>query len=473
MVQQHTKNFADRFANWPFTIDSISRFKTAKQTKEVLEKVEHGKIDIIIGTHRLLQKDIKFKDLGLVIIDEEHRFGVRHKEQLKKLRANVDMLTLTATPIPRTLNMSLAGLRDLSIIATPPMQRQAVKTFVSEWDDALIQEACARELSRGGQIYFLHNEVSTIENMAEKISNILPDTKVRFAHGQMKENELESIMKDFYQQNFQVLIATTIIESGIDVPNANTIIINRADKLGLAQLHQLRGRVGRSHHKAYAYLVIPHKKAISENARKRLEAIESLEELGVGFTLASHDLEIRGAGELLGDDQSGQIQEIGFSLYNDLLERAIKALKAGKLPDLENTGQQQISIELGEPALIPDDYLPDVHNRLIMYKRIANAKNEEELTELRIEIIDRFGDIPDAVIALFYSTQLKLRCTELGIIKIDLTDTEGRVVFNDQPNINPDKIIGLVQHEPWTYNCLLYTSPSPRDKRQSRMPSSA
>ncbi|MEE9446108.1 MAG: transcription-repair coupling factor, partial [Cocleimonas sp.] len=397
LVQQHAKNFEDRFADWPFKVASLSRFKTPKETKQTLAQMATGEVDIVIGTHKLLQKDIKFKDLGLVIIDEEHRFGVRHKEQLKKMRANVDMLTLTATPIPRTLNMSLAGLRDLSIIATPPSNRHAIKTFVGEWDKALIQEACARELARGGQVYFLHNEVKTIQKMTEDLENILPDTKVRFAHGQMPEKELEAIMSDFYHQRFQVLVATTIIESGIDVPNANTIIINRADKLGLAQLHQIRGRVGRSHHKAYAYLIIPSKKVISVNAKKRLEAIESLEELGVGFTLASHDLEIRGAGELLGDDQSGQIQEIGFSMYNDLLERAVKALKSGKLPELDKS-ETRTTVDLGVPALIPDDYLPDVHNRLIMYKRIASAKDAESLRDLRVEMIDRFGLLPEALV---------------------------------------------------------------------------
>ena len=450
LVQQHAKNFQDRFADWPFKVASLSRFKTAKETKETLAQMASGNVDIVIGTHKLLQKDIEFKDLGLVIIDEEHRFGVRHKEQLKKMRANVDMLTLTATPIPRTLNMSLAGLRDLSIIATPPTQRHSIKTFVNEWDKALIQEACARELARGGQIYFLHNEVKTIQKMTDDLSDILPDTKIRFAHGQMPEKELETIMSDFYHQRFQVLVATTIIESGIDVPTANTIIINRADKLGLAQLHQIRGRVGRSHHKAYAYLIIPNKKTITPDAKKRLEAIESLEDLGVGFTLASHDLEIRGAGELLGDDQSGQIQEIGFNMYNDLLERAVKALKSGQLPQLDGR-ETRTSVDLGVPALIPDDYLPDVHNRLIMYKRIASSKDAEALRALRVEMIDRFGLLPESVNNLFEVTRLKQIAQKLGIVKLDMGEEGGRILFNDKPNIDPMKIMAVVQKRPWEF----------------------
>lgn len=450
LVQQHTKNFKDRFADWPFRIGSLSRFKTPKQTRETIQQMKSGNLDIVIGTHKLLQKDIDFKDLGLVIVDEEHRFGVRHKEQLKKLRANVDMLTLTATPIPRTLNMSLSGLRDLSIIATPPTQRHSIKTFVHEWDKALIQEACARELARGGQIYFLHNEVKTIQKMTEDLEAILPDTKIRFAHGQMPERELETIMSDFYHQRFQVLVATTIIESGIDVPTANTIIINRADKLGLAQLHQIRGRVGRSHHKAYAYLIIPGKKLITADAKKRLEAIESLEDLGVGFTLASHDLEIRGAGELLGDDQSGQIQEIGFNMYNDLLERAVKALKSGKLPQLDGR-ENRTTVDLGLPALIPDDYLPDVHNRLIMYKRIASAKDADALRELRVEMIDRFGLLPNPVNNLFAATRLKQIAQGLGILKLDMGEEGGRILFNEKPHIDPIKIMQLIQTRPWEF----------------------
>ncbi|MEE9304359.1 MAG: transcription-repair coupling factor, partial [Thiotrichaceae bacterium] len=449
LVQQHYQNFLDRFADWPFAIESLSRFRSAKETKETLKRMADGKVDIVIGTHKLLQKDINFKDLGLVVVDEEHRFGVRHKEQLKKMRANVDMLTLTATPIPRTLNMSLAGLRDLSIIATPPAARHAVKTFINEWDNTVIQEACARELSRGGQIYFLHNEVKTIGKTTQELANLMPDTKIRFAHGQMPERELESIMEDFYHQRFQILVATTIIESGIDVPTANTIIINRADKLGLAQLHQIRGRVGRSHHRAYAYLITPPLKTLTTDAKKRLEAIESLEDLGVGFTLASHDLEIRGAGELLGEDQSGQIQEIGFSLYNELLDRAVKALKAGELPQLDKPSNESTTVDISEPALIPADYLPDVHTRLILYKRVASATDKAALRELRVEMIDRFGLLPDLVNNLFTVTELKLLAEELGIKKLDLWPSGGRLIFHETPNIDVGKLIGVIQQRPW------------------------
>jgi transcription-repair coupling factor (superfamily II helicase) len=451
LVQQHTQNFQDRFADWPFKIDSLSRFRTPKETREALKNLANGTLDIVIGTHKLLQKDIEFKKLGLVIIDEEHRFGVRHKEQLKKLRANVDLLTLTATPIPRTLNMSLAGIRDLSIIATPPTARHAIKTFVNQWDKSLIQEACARELSRGGQIYFLHNEVKSIKKMRDELQDILPDANVRFAHGQMRENELETIMQDFYHQRFHVLVATTIIESGIDIPTANTIIINRADKLGLAQLHQLRGRVGRSHHRAYAYLITPPRKMMTADAVKRLEAIESLEDLGVGFTLASHDLEIRGAGELLGEDQSGEIQAIGFSLYNELLERAVNALKSGKIPEVESPTAHVTTVDLGTPALIPDDYIPDVHTRLILYKRIASAADNSALRELRVEMIDRFGLLPEAAINLFTVTDLKLASQKLGIKKLDLGAAGGRILFGEKPNIDPMKIIELIQKRPWVF----------------------
>ncbi|MCK5902355.1 MAG: transcription-repair coupling factor [Cocleimonas sp.] len=453
LVQQHTQNFRDRFADWSFKIETLSRFRTKKQTNETLSQLVKGNIDIIIGTHKLLQRDIQFNDLGLVIIDEEHRFGVRHKEQLKKLRANVDMLTMTATPIPRTLNMSLSGLRDLSIIATPPAQRQAIKTFVKEWDKALIQEACARELARGGQIYVLHNKVKTIQKMTDDLKRYLPQAKIRFAHGKMSEKELENIMKDFYHQRFHILVATTIIESGIDIPTANTIIINRADKLGLAQLHQLRGRVGRSHHKAYAYLIIPSEETLSKDAKKRLDAIESLEDLGVGFTLASHDLEIRGAGELLGDEQSGQIQEIGFSLYNELLERAVKALKQGKIPEIDGH-EKRTTVDLGAPALIPDDYLPDVHHRLILYKRIANTKTKAQLRELRIEMIDRFGLLSDPINTLFEVTRLKQIAQKLGILKLDIGEDGGRIVFNEKPNVDPIKIMAVVQKEPWDYKIV-------------------
>lgn len=449
LVQQHVQNFRDRFADWPIQIESLSRFNTAKETRETLKKMASGVADIVIGTHKLLQKDIKFKNLGLVIIDEEHRFGVRHKEQLKKLRASVDMLTLTATPIPRTLNMSLAGLRDLSIIATPPVARHPVKTFIIEWDSPTIQEACTREFARGGQVYFLHNEVKSIAKMCKDLQELLPKAKVRFAHGQMNEQELESIMEDFHHQRFHVLVATTIIESGIDIPNANTIIINRADKLGLAQLHQIRGRVGRSHHRAYAYLITPPRKVLSADAKKRLEAIESLEDLGVGFTLASHDMEIRGAGELLGEDQSGQIQEIGFTLYNELLDRAVKALKAGELPDIESAGIEKTLVDIASPALIPSDYLDDVHQRLILYKRIASAADKEALRELRVEMVDRFGLLPDVAANLFIINDLKIQAEELGIQKLDLHLTGGRILFSAKPNIDIGKLIALIQKRPW------------------------
>ncbi|MFZ1344637.1 transcription-repair coupling factor [Thiothrix eikelboomii] len=451
LVEQHLNNFRDRFADWPFRIESLSRFKTSKEASKALDALAAGTIDIVIGTHKLLQSDVVFKNLGLVIIDEEHRFGVRDKEQMKKLRANVDMLTMTATPIPRTLNMSLSGLRDLSIIATPPTQRHAIKTFVTEWNKTTIQEACARELARGGQAYVLHNEVKTIGKITAELSELLPNVEVRFAHGQMRERELESLMSDFYHQRFQILVATTIIESGIDVPTANTIIINRADKLGLAQLHQLRGRVGRSHHRAYAYLITPPKKLLTPDAVKRLEAIESLEELGVGFTLATHDLEIRGAGELLGEDQSGQIQEIGFNLYNDLLERAVKALKSGKIPDLDPRTHSRTTVELGAPALIPDDYLADVHSRLILYKRIASAAHQAALDELRVEMIDRFGLLPEPVKTLFSVTRVKLVAQALGVRKLDMNTKGGRIIFDTKPNIDPLKVIQLMQKRPWMF----------------------
>ena len=448
LSQQHLQNFKDRFADWPFVIESLSRFRTKKQQDEVIKGLNEGKVDILIGTHKVLSDNIDFKRLGLAIIDEEHRFGVRHKEKLKSLRAEIDILTLTATPIPRTLNMSLSGLRDLSIIATAPAQRHAIKTFVTEWNDVMIVEAIQREIKRGGQVYILHNDVKTIEKFTYDISQLVPEARADYAHGQMRERELEQVMLDFYHHRFNILVATTIIESGIDIPSANTIIINRADKLGLAQLHQLRGRVGRSHHRAYAYLITPNKKVISKDAIKRLNAIESMEELGIGFTLATHDLEIRGAGELLGDGQSGQIQEIGFTLYSELLERAVKALKSGKHPDLDKPFHSGPEIELGLPALIPEKYIPDVQHRLIQYKRISNAKNEEELKDLRVELIDRYGLLPDQVINLFTVVELKLVISAIGIKKIDIHNEGARIVFTDQPDINPAKLIQLIQSVP-------------------------
>jgi len=452
LAQQHYQNFCDRFADWPVRIEVLSRFRNRKEQESVAADFARGTIDILIGTHKVLQSDIKPKNLGLVIIDEEHRFGVRQKEKLKALRAEVDLLTLTATPIPRTLNMSLSGLRDLSIIATPPVQRLAIKTFISEWNKATVREACLREIKRGGQVYFLHNEVESIEKIARELRELVPEANVEVGHGQMRERELEQVMLDFYHRRFNVLLCTTIIESGIDVPTANTIVINRADRLGLAQLHQLRGRVGRSHHRAYAYLIVPHRKAMTDDAIKRVEAIESLEELGAGFTLATHDLEIRGAGELLGDEQSGQIQEIGFTLYTELLERAVTALKAGKQPELSQPLNHGPEVDLHLPALIPDDYLPDVHGRLTLYKRVASASDKDELRELQVEMIDRFGLLPEPVKSLFSITELKLKAVPLGIAKIDVGEMSGRLIFGTQPDVDPAQIIQLIQKQPQHYS---------------------
>jgi transcription-repair coupling factor (superfamily II helicase) len=451
LAEQHYRNFRDRYADWPIKVEVLSRFKNAKETKAALQALEEGRIDVIVGTHKLLQGDVRFKDLGLVIVDEEQRFGVRQKEALKALRAEVHLLTLTATPIPRTLNMAMSGLRELSIIGTPPQHRLAVKTFISQWDPALIREAFQRELARGGQVYFLHNEVDTIEKAARELAELVPEARIRIAHGQMPERELEQAMLDFHRQRFNVLVCTTIIESGIDIPSANTIIVNRADRFGLAQLHQLRGRVGRSHHRAYAYLLIPNKKAMTADAEKRLEALASLEELGAGFTLATHDLEIRGAGELLGEGQSGQIAEIGFSLYTELLERAVKSIRSGKLPDLDPSVRHGAEVELHVPALIPDDYLPDVHARLTLYKRIASAKDEDALQELQVEMVDRFGLLPDAAKQLFAIAALRLEATRLGLRKLDLGGTGGRVHFQAQPNVDPMSVIRLIQSQPKVY----------------------
>lgn len=445
LAQQHYQNFADRFADWPLKVEGLSRFRSKKEVDRIVSGLQDGTVDILVGTHKILSEDIKFKDLGLVIIDEEHRFGVRHKERLKSLRAEVDILTLTATPIPRTLNMAMSGMRDLSIIATPPAARHPIKTFISQWNDIQIAEACQREIGRGGQVYLLHNEVSSIEKTTQKIRELVPGARVEFAHGQMRERELERIMRDFYHQRFNILVCTTIVESGIDVPSANTIIIDRADKLGLAQLHQLRGRVGRSHHRAYAYLIAPPPKSITADAKKRLEAIESLEDLGAGFTLATHDLEIRGAGELLGDEQSGQIHEIGFTLYTEMLEQAVQAIKAGRQPELDRPLDHGTEIDLHIPALLPEDYLPDVHIRLIQYKRIASAENREALHELKVEMIDRFGLLPDAAKNLFAVTEMKLSVNQLGIKKIEAGPAGGRILFDKDPNINAVRLIQLIQ----------------------------
>ncbi|MEJ2480465.1 MAG: transcription-repair coupling factor [Acidihalobacter sp.] len=451
LAEQHLNNFRDRFADWPVRIESLSRFRSKAEQEATLKGLREGALDIVIGTHKLLAPEIRFKRLGLAIIDEEHRFGVRHKERLKQLRAEVDLLTLTATPIPRTLNMSLSGLRDLSIIATPPPRRHQIKTFVHEWNAGMLVEACARELGRGGQIYFLHNEVKTIERSVRDLQKLLPNARIGMAHGQMRERELEQVMLDFYHRRYDVLVATTIIESGIDVPNANTIIIDRADKLGLAQLHQLRGRVGRSHHRAYAYLITPPRKAMTPDAVKRIEAIETLGDLGVGFSLATHDLEIRGAGELLGEDQSGQIQEIGFTLYNELLERAVAALKSGKLPELERPLEHGTEVDLGVSALLPDDYVSDIHGRLILYKRIASAANEDELRELQVELIDRFGLLPQSAKNLFAITELKLRLTPLGVRKLEVGAHGARLIFSEQTPVDPGKLILLLQSNPARY----------------------
>jgi transcription-repair coupling factor (superfamily II helicase) len=451
LAQQHYRNFADRFADWPVRVDVLSRFKSTKEVNEALKRLADGQIDVIVGTHKLLQPDIKFKNLGLVIVDEEQRFGVRQKEQLKKLRAEVDLLTMTATPIPRTLNMAMAGLRDLSLIATPPAHRSAVRTFISAWDPATIREALQRELSRGGQVYFLHNEVQSIERTVRELEALVPEARIRIAHGQMPERELEGVMADFHRQRFNVLVCTTIIETGIDIPTANTIIIDRADRFGLAQLHQLRGRVGRSHHRAYAYLVVPDRKSITADAQKRLEALASLEELGAGFTLATHDLEIRGAGELLGDEQSGQIQEIGFGLYTELLDRAVRALKSGKVPDFDLSSEHETEVELHLPALIPDDYLGDVHARLTLYKRIASARSEDDLRDLQVEMIDRFGLLPAPTKQLFAVASLKLMATPLGIRKLDFGASGGRITFREKPEIDPMAIIKLIQQLPRVY----------------------
>ncbi|MEP6634348.1 MAG: transcription-repair coupling factor, partial [Luteimonas sp.] len=447
LAEQHYRTMADRFADWPIRVEVLSRFKSAKEIKAELERVADGRIDVVVGTHRLLQPDVKFKDLGLVIVDEEQRFGVRQKEALKALRANVHLLTLTATPIPRTLNMAMAGLRDLSIIATPPAHRLAVQTFVTPWDDLLLREAFQRELARGGQVYFLHNDVESIVRMQRELEALVPEARIGIAHGQMPERELERVMLDFHKQRFNVLLCTTIIESGIDIPNANTIVMNRADKFGLAQLHQLRGRVGRSHHRAYAYLLVPDQRSITADARKRLDAIAAMDELGAGFTLATHDLEIRGAGELLGEDQSGQMAEVGFSLYTELLERAVASIKRGELPDTDGIRGHGAEIELHVPALIPEDYLPDVHARLTLYKRVSSARNLQAVRELQVEMIDRFGLLPDAAKHLFAIAELKLQSTDLGIRKIDLGPRGGRVQFEAKPNIDPMSVIRLVQSQ--------------------------
>ncbi|TXT31747.1 MAG: transcription-repair coupling factor (superfamily II helicase) [Rhodocyclaceae bacterium] len=454
LCEQHHQTFTDRFADWPIKIAEISRFKTAKESAQALQELAEGKIDIIIGTHKLIGKDVKFNRLGLVVIDEEHRFGVRQKETLKSMRAEVDVLTLTATPIPRTLAMSMEGLRDFSVIATAPQKRLAIKTFVSNLSDGIIREAVLRELKRGGQVYFLHNEVDTIANMQEKLAKLVPEARIVIGHGQMNERELERVMRDFTGQRANVLLCTTIIETGIDNPHANTILINRAEKFGLAQLHQLRGRVGRSHHQAYAYLLVQDDKALTKQARMRLEAIQAMEELGSGFFLAMHDLEIRGAGEVLGDNQSGEMQEVGFNMYTDMLNRAVAALKQGK--HLEATDLTQpigigTEINLRTPALLPDAYCPDVHERLTLYKRLANGETTEEIDTLQEELIDRFGELPIQAQSLLATHRLRLLVKPLCIQKLDATNDQITLQFSPEfarlAPIEPIKIINLIQKD--------------------------
>ena len=443
LVEQHAQNFADRFADFPVKVAQLSRFNTGKATQQTLKGMADGTVDIVIGTHKLVQPDITFKNLGLVIIDEEHRFGVRQKEQLKRLRANVDILTLTATPIPRTLSMALEGLRDFSLITTAPSRRLAVKTFVKPFSEASIREAMLRELKRGGQVFFLHNEVDTIENMHERLAELLPEARIGVAHGQLRERELEQVMRDFLQQRFNVLLCSTIIETGIDIPNANTIIINRADKFGLAQLHQLRGRVGRSHHQAYAYLLTP--EYITKDAEKRLDAIAAADDLGAGFTLAMQDLEIRGAGEILGEGQSGEMMQVGFSLYTEMLKQAVRELKKGRVPDLDAPLGVTTDIKLHSPALLPDGYCPDIHERLVLYKRLATCETEQQINAVHEELVDRFGLPEQPVKTLLESHRLRLAAKELGIAAIDATAEAATFTFGKGHSIDPAEIILLMQ----------------------------
>ena len=445
LAGQHFDTFRDRFADFPIRIDLLSRFRSTKESQTVVSSLQSGQVDIVIGTHKLFQKKIAFKNLGLLIIDEEHRFGVKQKEHIKSLRNHVDILSMTATPIPRTLNMAMAGIRDISLIATPPAKRLSIKTFWQESNKTVIREALLREILRGGQVFFLHNNVQTIARVCHDLQALVPEAKIQIAHGQMRERELERVMSDFYHHRFNVLICTTIIETGIDIPTANTIIIDRADKFGLAQLHQLRGRVGRSHHQAYAYLLTPDEKLLTTDAVKRLEAIISLEDLGAGFTLATHDLEIRGAGDLLGEDQSGNIHAIGFNLFMEMLDRAVHDLRAGKIPELSGPMHQGPEIDLRISAIIPENFIADIHNRLIMYKRISNAKTTQQLHDLQIELIDRFGLLPQPVKLLLLVTELKLKAQGLGIHKISAGAKQGKIEFETQPTIDPGALIHLIQ----------------------------
>ncbi len=451
LAGQHFETFRDRFADFPIRVELLSRFRSAKESAKVIESLKDGRVDIVIGTHKLFQKDIAFKQLGLLIIDEEHRFGVKQKEHIKALKTHVDILSMTATPIPRTLNMAMSGIRDISLIATPPAKRLAIKTFWQERNDIVMREAILREILRGGQVFFLHNNVQTIDRICQDLQALVPEAKIGNAHGQMHERDLERIMSDFYHHRFNVLVCTTIIETGIDIPTANTIIMDRADQFGLAQLHQLRGRVGRSHHQAYAYLLTQNEKSLTRDAVKRLEAIVSLEDLGAGFTLATHDLEIRGAGELLGEGQSGNMHAIGFTLFMEMLDHAVSDLKAGKIPELAAPMKQGPEINLQLSAIIPDDYISDVHMRLIMYKQISNAKNRDQLHALQIELIDRFGLLPQSVKHLFLITELKWLVTTLGIKRLDASVDRGKIEFDDNPNINAGTLISLIQLHPKRY----------------------
>lgn len=451
LAGQHFETFRDRFAEFPVHIELLSRFRSSKESEHVVNRLKQGQVDIVIGTHKLFQRHIQFHDLGLLIIDEEHRFGVKQKEQIKAMRTEVDVLSMTATPIPRTLNMAMAGIRDISLIATAPAKRLAIKTFWQNRNDSLLREAILREILRGGQVFFLHNNVQTIQRIEQDLQALVPEAKVKRAHGQMPERELERIMSDFYHHRFNVLVCTTIIETGIDIPTANTIIIDRADKFGLAQLHQLRGRVGRSHHQAYAYLLTPDEKLLTPDAKKRLEAIVSLEELGAGFTLATHDLEIRGAGELLGEEQSGNMHAIGFNLFMDMLDKAVQDLKSGKTPVLAEPIQQGPDIDLRLSAIIPEDYIGDIHTRLIIYKRIANAQTKEQLTDLQVELIDRFGLLPQPVKHLLSISALKQLAAHLNITRIQSARQQGKLEFQDAPNINPEAFIQLIQSDSTHY----------------------
>lgn len=452
LANQHLKNFSDRFAGWPIKVAVLSRLQTKKEQNETIEQLKTGKVDILIGTHRVLSEDVDFKDLGLLIVDEEHRFGVRHKEKIKSLRANVDILTLTATPIPRTLNMALSGTRDLSIIATPPQKRLKIKTFHHSYNSEVIKEAISREILRGGQVFYCHNTIDTMGLEVNKITELCPEARCVIAHGQLPERELEKIMSDFYHQKFNVLVATTIIESGIDVPTANTIIINKAHCFGLAQLHQLRGRVGRSHHQAYAYLLTPDRKALTADAKKRLDAFSSMDDLGAGFTLATHDLEIRGAGELLGDDQSGHINAIGFTLYMDILDKTVKALRSGKKLDMQELEKSSCTVDMGVTSLFPESYMPDPHVRLNFYKRLSASSTVDDITDIKVETIDRFGLLPEEAERVFLATQLRLNAEKCGVSKVELRKDTGMIVFSESPKIDHLKLIQLIQGSPARYS---------------------